>query len=141
MVFLQINSRSLRLGANRRNEIIEELTHTSPALVNLLVSNHIIIQCNEQMREGEKLIELSQIVLCVQTRVLETAGTSDLRLCVKVFRCLGSWFAASAMPQSHIVGTKLLEVAFNMMVSLLMEFSKINKIVVSCPHQRLYSWL
>ena len=52
----------------------------------------------------------------LQTQVLEATGTTDMRLCVKVFRCLGSWFAASAMPQNNIIGTKLLLVAFEMMV-------------------------
>ena len=42
---MQINSRSLRLGANRRAEITDELVKASPMMVQLLVSRHTVNRC------------------------------------------------------------------------------------------------
>ncbi|XP_064628883.1 transportin-3-like [Lineus longissimus] len=79
----EINSRSLRLGANRRKELTEELASAAPLVLQLLTA------CTEN-----------------------GACTVDERLQIKVFRCLGSWFSISAIPQDQIVNSKLLMVPF-----------------------------
>ncbi|XP_040069100.2 transportin-3 isoform X2 [Ixodes scapularis] len=63
----EVNSRSLRLGANRRNEVIEIFTQVSPQVVQLLDA------------------------------CLQSGTDNDGKRRARVFRCLGSWFSVGAL--------------------------------------------
>lgn len=82
----EISSRSLRLGANRRREVIDELKESSTVVLQLLCS------CLKGM-------------------------SSDPRIQVKVFRCLGTWFSVDALPQEAVVQSGLLMAPFKALVA------------------------
>lgn len=82
----EINSRHLRLGDNRRNEVFDEMTNASPMLVQLL------------------------------TAVME-AALDDSKTKERVMHCLGSWLSVYAIPQQHLIGSKLLHLPFAIMAN------------------------
>ncbi|XP_050046846.1 transportin-3 isoform X1 [Dermacentor andersoni] len=83
----ELNSRSLRLGANRRNEIIELFTEVSGRVV------HLLDVC------------------------LQPAQNPDERVRARVFRCLGSWFSVGGLRLEDPVLHKLLGSVFEALKS------------------------
>ncbi|KAL5010143.1 hypothetical protein ScPMuIL_012448 [Solemya velum] len=82
----EVNSRSLRLGSNRRTEIMDELKSAAAVVLQLLAA-------------------------CVES------CSSDHRSQVKIFRCLGSWFSITAMPENCPVNNKLILASFQCLLS------------------------
>uniref|UniRef100_A0A1E1XKR9 Transportin-3 n=1 Tax=Amblyomma sculptum TaxID=1581419 RepID=A0A1E1XKR9_AMBSC len=78
----ELNSRCLRLGANRRNEVIEMFTQVSGQVVQLLDA------------------------------CLQPAQNPDDRLRARVFRCLGSWFSVGGLRLDDTTLHKLLTCIF-----------------------------
>lgn len=78
----ELNSRCLRLGANRRNEVIEMFTQVSGQVVQLLDA------------------------------CLQPAQNPDDRLRARVFRCLGSWFSVGGLRLDDPTLHKLLACIF-----------------------------
>ena len=66
-----------------------------------------------------------------QAAFLETSG-DDSRLHAKVFRCLGSWFNITAVPQEHVINSKLLAAPFEILVS-----SVLNSLFLTFIHSEL----
>lgn len=78
----ELNSRSLRLGANRRNEVVELFTQVSGQVVQLLDA------------------------------CLQPAQNPDERRRARVFRCLGSWFSVNGLRLEDPTLHKLLTCVF-----------------------------
>uniref|UniRef100_T1JHK8 Transportin-3 n=1 Tax=Strigamia maritima TaxID=126957 RepID=T1JHK8_STRMM len=74
----EVSSRSLRLGANRREEVMEEFHRVAPNVLQLLVA------------------------------YTESFGATDPRLQAKILKCLGSWLSIGAMPTAEVAHSKLL---------------------------------
>ncbi|KAH8032052.1 hypothetical protein HPB51_022800 [Rhipicephalus microplus] len=83
----ELNSRPLRLGANRRNEIIELFNQVSGQVVQLLDA------------------------------CLQPAQSPDERVRARVFRCLGSWFSVGGLRLDHPTLHKLLASVFDALKS------------------------
>lgn len=83
----ELNSRPLRLGANRRNEIIELFNQVSGQVVQLLDA------------------------------CLQPAQNPDERVRARVFRCLGSWFSVGGLRLDHPTLHKLLASVFDALKS------------------------
>lgn len=75
----EVNSRSMRLGANRRNEVIESFAQVC-----------------------------SQVTQLLDACSTPGPGGSDPRRNTRVFRCLGSWFSVGALPSDQPTLHKLL---------------------------------
>lgn len=82
----EVNSRSLRLGANRRSEVIESFNHVSPQVLQLLNA-------------------------CMQT-----LSHGDPRIHTKVFRCLGSWLSIGGFPSQDTTLHTLLKYVFQALI-------------------------
>ncbi|XP_014673876.1 PREDICTED: transportin-3-like [Priapulus caudatus] len=75
----EVNSRSLRLGDNRRKEITEELSKSAPLVLQLLTS------------------------------YMESApGEVEFRRQTGVLKCLGSWFNLGSIPTDQVAHSKLI---------------------------------
>ncbi|XP_059139993.1 transportin-3-like isoform X2 [Physella acuta] len=87
----EINSRSLRLGANRRKEITEELVAASATIIQLLT--HVNLSAS-----GEE--------------------ERDQRARSKTFKVMGSWFSVGALPQSVLLSTQLMNYPFQSLANV-----------------------
>lgn len=140
----EVHSRSLRIGANRRTEIIEDLAFYSSTVVTLLVralpvwlralgQSRWVSRCQQvdssppaggggapaaswvqQQRRVGRVHGLTLAVL--QTSCVEKTG-SDEKMFIKVFRCLGSWFNLGILDSNFMASNQLLMVLFQVLVS------------------------
>ncbi|XP_013777598.1 transportin-3-like [Limulus polyphemus] len=83
----EVNSRSLRLGANRRTEVLKSLSHVEPQVLQLL------------------------------NTCLHTLGVDNATVQTRVFRCFGSWLSLGVVPSSEEHLNSLLNVVFHALVN------------------------
>ncbi|RUS92156.1 hypothetical protein EGW08_000009 [Elysia chlorotica] len=81
----EINSSSLRLGANRRKEITDELIAASPVVIQMLTHLNATTSGDEER---------------------------DQRVRSKTYKVMGSWFSVSAIPQQVLLSTQLMNYPF-----------------------------
>ncbi|XP_055889168.1 transportin-3-like [Biomphalaria glabrata] len=87
----EISSRSLRLGANRRKEVTEELIEASPTIIQLLT--HVNTSaCGDEER--------------------------DQRVRSKTYKVMGSWFSVGAIPQQVLLSTQLMNYPFQALANV-----------------------
>lgn len=132
----EVHSRSLRIGANRRTEIIEDLAFYSSTVVTLLVrALPVWLRALGQsrrvsspparggrapaaswVRQQRRVGRVHGLTLAVlQTSCVEKTG-SDEKMFIKVFRCLGSWFNLGVLDSTFMAGNQLLMVLFQVLV-------------------------
>ncbi|KAH1186537.1 hypothetical protein KIL84_019286 [Mauremys mutica] len=129
----EVNSRSLRIGANRRTEIIEDLAYYSSTVISLLMT------CVEKAGNDEKMLmkifrclgswfnlgvldsnfmansKLLSLLFEVLMTCVEKAG-NDEKMLMKIFRCLGSWFNLGVLDSNFMANSKLLSLLFEVLV-------------------------
>ena len=104
---VQINSRSLRLGANRRTDVKTELEKASPVLI------HLLVRC---LCFSVVVCSLTYWLSSLQTRILQQS-LADSRIQAKIFRCLGSWFCVCVVSDEAVMTSPLLQAPFQALVS------------------------
>ncbi|XP_012941104.1 transportin-3 [Aplysia californica] len=87
----EINSRSLRLGANRRKEITDELITACPTVIQMLTHVNTSAASEEER---------------------------DQRARSKTYKVLGSWFSVGAMPQEVLLSTPLMNFPFQALANI-----------------------
>ncbi|CAG5115054.1 unnamed protein product [Candidula unifasciata] len=87
----EISSRSLRLGANRRKEITEELISVSPVVIQLLTHVNTTVTGEEER---------------------------DQRIRSKSYKVMGSWFSVGAIPQQVLLSTQLMNFPFQALANV-----------------------
>lgn len=140
----EVHSRSLRIGANRRTEIIEDLAFYSSTVVTLLVralpvwlralgQSRWVSRCRQVdgsppaggggapaaswVQQQRRVGQVHGLTLAVlQTSCVEKTG-SDEKMFIKVFRCLGSWFNLGILDSNFMASNQLLMVLFQVLVS------------------------
>ncbi|CAH1799403.1 unnamed protein product [Owenia fusiformis] len=111
----EISSRSLRLGANRRNEVTEEMMQAAPLVLNLLTS------CLTQYPDPGQ----------------QPTSEIQFRPHVRIYRCLSSWFNIGAIPQEHIVNSPLLTAPFQALCNPKCS-SEVHEAATDCICSALY---
>ncbi|KAI0229583.1 Transportin-3 [Lamellibrachia satsuma] len=148
----EINSRSLRLGANRRAEITEELVKASPMMVQLLIA--VLETKRDDMRIGAKVFR------CLSSWLSAYAIPQDIIIGTPFAAPLShvagsvashpqnpllslhsskscSWLSAYAIPQDIIIGTPLVAALFQVMMDRESP-SHVHEAVTDCLCSALY---
>ncbi|GFO33396.1 F-box/WD repeat-containing protein 7 [Plakobranchus ocellatus] len=87
----EIGSSSLRLGANRRKEITDELIAASPMVIHMLTHLNTTMSGNEEREQRARS---------------------------KTYKVMGSWFSVSAIPQQVLLSTQLMNYPFQAMADI-----------------------
>lgn len=81
----EVRNKSLRLGDNRRNEVMDEMENSAPMVVDLLKA-----YLSEESTKNDKTMS-------------------------KIFKCLSSWFCLGILPGNHVARSKLLDFPFTIL--------------------------
>lgn len=121
----EVHSRTLRIGANRRTEIIEDLAYYSSTVVTLLVRKSFLAQLRDIFLSLGSIwlrwqwTRFSLLLFAFQATCVEKTG-NDEKMLIKVFRCLGSWFNLGVLDSNFMASNQLLMVLFQVLVRLLL---------------------
>lgn len=81
----EVKNRTLRLGANRRSDIMEEMENCAPMVIDLIKA-------------------------CLTHESLKNE-----RMMMKLMKCLASWFQLGVLPGNHVARIKLLEAPYDIL--------------------------
>lgn len=102
-ISVQVNSRHLRLGANRRATIIDEMENSAPMVIEVIQAYMGMLN---DMMCGLSCVKYSSF----------PAELADEQLMVKIFKCLGSWLYLGVFPGNHVARQNLLQPPFQVLV-------------------------
>lgn len=101
----EVNSRLLRLGANRRNEVIQELSSHSKIILEYLVS--FLTEIIERL--------LMQNVTFQKACLAQ--GADNPQMSMKILKCFKSWISIQAITLADVPDNPIVAQAFTILLS------------------------
>lgn len=102
----EVNSRLLRLGANRRNEVIQELSSHSKIILEYLVSViHTLWYCNVTEKTG------------IFQKACLAQGSNNPQMSMKILKCFKSWISIQAITLADVPDNPIVAQAFSILLT------------------------
>lgn len=114
----EVNSRTLRLGSNRRQEILGDFQNSSPDVIQFLVS----IYMAEVFLNFLKLSVCTIIIYSLQKACLSTGGENP-QIHIRILRCFSSWVSIQAITLSEVLENVVVGHAFQILSNPLVRTS------------------